>query len=40
MRSLQKFTAVHSSVHIHFNLERHLNHRVRIKENRQTALEE
>ena len=40
MRSLQKFAAVHSSVHNHFNLERHLNHRDRFKENRQTALEE
>jgi len=40
MRSLQKFAAVHSSVHNHFNLERHLNHRDRFKENRQIALEE
>ncbi|WP_109261396.1 IS6 family transposase [Hyphobacterium indicum] len=40
MRSLQKFAAVHSSVHNHFNFERHLNHRDRFKENRQTALEE
>ena len=40
MRSLQKFAAVHSSVQNHFNLERHLNHRDRFKENRQTALED
>jgi len=40
MRSLQKFAAVHSSVHNHFNLERHLNHRDRFKESRQIALEE
>ncbi|MEN0654034.1 MULTISPECIES: IS6 family transposase [Hyphobacterium] len=40
MRSLQKFAAVHSSVHNHFNLDRHLNSRDRFKENRQAALAE
>jgi len=40
MRSLQKFAAVHSSVHNHFNLERHLNDRDQFKENRQIALAE
>jgi len=40
MRSLQKFVAVHSSVHNHFNLERHLNDRIRFKENRENALAE
>jgi len=40
MRSLQKFAAVHSSVHNHFNLERHLNARDRFKENREIALAE
>ena len=40
MRSLQMFAAVHSSVHNHFNLECHLNHRDRFKENRQIALAE
>jgi putative transposase len=40
MRSLQKFAAVHSSVHNHFNLERHLNQRDRFKESRQNALAE
>jgi len=40
MRSLQKFAAVHSSVHNHFNLERHLNDRNWFKENRKNALAE
>ncbi|MBI1236222.1 MAG: IS6 family transposase [Alphaproteobacteria bacterium] len=40
MRSLQKFVAVHSSVHNHFNLERHINDRNSFKENRQNALAE
>ena len=37
MRSLQKFAAVHSSVHNHFNLERHINDRNWFKANRQIA---
>ena len=37
MRSPQKFAAVHSSVHNHFNLERHINDRNWFKENRQIA---
>ena len=40
MRSLQKFAAIHSSVHNHFNHDRHLNARDRFKENRQNALAE
>jgi len=40
MRSLQILAAVHSSLHNHFNLNRHLNPRDRFKENRRTALEE
>jgi len=40
MRSLQKFVAVHSSVHNHFNLARHLNDRNWFKKSRQTALTE
>jgi putative transposase len=40
MRSLQKFVVVHSSVHNHFNLERHINDRIWFKENRQIALAE
>ena len=38
MRSLQTFAAVHSSVHNHFNLERHLFTRSDFKENRDAAL--
>lgn len=40
MRSLQKFAAVHSSVHNHFNLERHLHTRENFKLNRTVALAE
>ena len=40
MRSLQKFTAVHASVHNHFNLQRHLYSRNNFKLNRTTALAE
>ncbi len=40
MRSLQKFTAVHASVHNHFNLERHLYSRAKFKLNRAAALAE
>jgi len=40
MRSLQKFAAVHSSVHNHFNQERHLYSRDNFKLNRATALAE
>ncbi|MBO6878864.1 MAG: DDE-type integrase/transposase/recombinase, partial [Maricaulis sp.] len=40
MRSLQKFAAVQSSVHNHFNLERHLYRRSDFKENRTQALAE
>lgn len=40
MRSLQKFSAVHSSVHNHFNLERHLYSRENFKLNRAAALAE
>ena len=39
-RSLQKFAAVHSSVHNHFNQERHLNSRENFKVNRDAALAE
>ena len=38
MRSLQKFAAVHGSVHNHFNKERHLYSRQNFKENRTAAL--
>ncbi|MGH1482207.1 MAG: DDE-type integrase/transposase/recombinase, partial [Geminicoccales bacterium] len=34
MRSLQKFAAMHSSVHNHFNLDRHLTSRSSFKTHR------
>jgi putative transposase len=40
MKSLQKFVSVHSSVHNHFNLERHFYSRANFKLNRATALAE
>ena len=40
MRSLQKFASVHSSVHNHFNQERHLYLRDNFKLNRAAALAE
>jgi putative transposase len=40
MRGLQKFAAVHTSVHNHFNLERQLYSRVNFKFNRDAALSE
>jgi putative transposase len=40
MRSLQKFVAVHASVHIHFNKERHLYARQNFKLNGAAALTE
>ena len=40
MRSWQKFAAVHSSVHNHFNQERHLYSRANFKLNRAAALAE
>ena len=38
MRSLQKFAAVHASIHNHFNQERHLNSRENFKLTRTAAL--
>ena len=40
MRSLQKFATIHSSVHNHFNQERHLCSRSNFKLNRTAALAE
>jgi len=40
MRNLQKFVAVHSSIHNHFNQERHLYSRTNFKLNRTAALAE
>ena len=38
--TLQKFVSVHSSIHNHFNLERHLTNRQTFKLNRTNALDE
>jgi len=40
MKSLQKFTSVHASVHNHFNQERHIHSRRYFKLNRPAALAE
>ena len=40
MRTLQKFVAIHASVHNHFNQERHLYSRANFKLNRTAALAE
>lgn len=40
MKSLQKFSAVHASIHNHFNKERHLYSRDNFKLNRAAALAE
>jgi len=40
VKSLQKFAAVHASIHNHFNLERHLIRRDKFKQDRATALAE
>ena len=40
IRTLQKFAAVHASIHNHFNHDRHLKRRDIFKENRATALAE
>jgi len=37
-KSLQKFAALHASIHNHFNQERHLYRREIFKENRNNAL--
>jgi putative transposase len=39
-KSLQKFASIHSSVHNHFNQERHLNRRDTFKRDRSAALAE
>jgi putative transposase len=36
-KSLQKFTAIHASIHNHFNQERHLHNRATFKLNRSAA---
>ena len=40
VKTLQKFAAVHASIHNHFNHERHLNHRDIFKQARAAALAE
>lgn len=40
IKSLQKFAAVHASIHNHFNLERHFVPRGNFKEYRSAALAE
>lgn len=40
LRSLQKFTAIHSSIHNHFNQEHHFCSRTNFKLNRTAALSE
>ncbi len=40
IKTLQKFAAVHASIHNHFNQDRHLNRREIFKQNRAAALAE
>ncbi|MHA1538677.1 MAG: DDE-type integrase/transposase/recombinase, partial [Alphaproteobacteria bacterium] len=40
VKTLQKFAAVHASIHNHFNQDRHLNRRDIFKQNRFAALAE
>jgi putative transposase len=40
VKTLQKFTSVHASIHNHFNLDRHLNSREIFKQDRSAALAE
>jgi len=40
MKTLQKFTAAHASIHNHFNHDRHLNPCDIFKQNRSAALAE
>jgi len=40
IKTLQKFAAVHASIHNHFNQDRHLNRRNIFKQNRAAALAE
>ena len=40
IKTLQKFSSVHASIHNHFNFDRHLNRRAIFKQNRSAALAE
>ncbi len=37
IKTLQKFAAVHASIHDHFNQDRHINSREIFKQNRSAA---
>jgi hypothetical protein len=38
IKTLQKFSSVHASIHNHFDLDRHLNHREVFKQNLSDTL--
>jgi putative transposase len=40
VKTLQKFSSIHASIHNHFNLDRHLNNRETFKQDRSAALAE
>ncbi len=40
VKTLQKFAAVHASIHNHFNQDHHLNRRDTFRQNRSAALAE
>jgi putative transposase len=40
IKTLQKFAAIHASIHNHFNIDRHLNSRETFRQNRSAALAE
>jgi putative transposase len=40
VKTLQKFTSIHASIHNHFNLGRHITNRETFKQNRAAALAE
>ena len=40
VKTLQKFSSIHTSIHNHFNLDRHLHNRETFKQNRSAALAE
>ncbi len=40
LKTLQKFTSAHASIHNQFNLDRHLNNRETFKQNRPATLAE
>jgi putative transposase len=40
IKTLQKFTSAHASIHNHFSLDRHLSQRSIFKKNRSAAMAE